>query len=147
MLKQFLIAGLFGLGAGAAVAAPPAVPAEIPSEPSVKSPPPAATSAAKPVIGKPVAAAGMKIHVDPKTGLLLKEAAPASETLLLTPELQNAMSTSHEGLVEVPSPKPGGGMMLDLKGRFQSPLMATIGPDGKIRTQHLNEPAKSDEKK
>ena len=49
---------------------------------------------------------------------------------------QEAYSTSHEGLVETPSPVPGGGVMVDLQGRFLSPLTATVGADGKIEMRH-----------
>ena len=37
-------------------------------------------------------------------------------------------STSHQGLVEKPA--PGGGMMIDLQGRFRSAATATAGADG-----------------
>jgi hypothetical protein len=39
---------------------------------------------------------------------------------------------------------PGGGVKLDLQGRFHSPLAATIGPDGKLKMQHLGEPDSGD---
>jgi len=49
--------------------------------------------------------------------------------------------------VEVPSPVPGGGVKVDLHGRFQSPLIVTIDANGKVKTQHLGEtPASSDKK-
>jgi hypothetical protein len=84
---------------------------------------------------------GMTVHIDPKTGAILKEPAPGTVPLTLSSRERNAMSTSHEGLVEVPSGVPGGGFKLDLQGRFQSPLIATVGEDGKVRVQHLGEPA------
>jgi len=34
---------------------------------------------------------------------------------------------------------PGGGVKVDLQGRFRSPLIATVGADGKLKTQHLGE--------
>jgi hypothetical protein len=42
-----------------------------------------------------------------------------------------AFSRSSAGLVETRS--PGGGVMVDLQGRFQSPLIATVGTDGQVR--------------
>ena len=57
----------------------------------------------------------------------------------ITPEMQNATSTSSEGLVEEISPVPGGGVMIDLKGRFQSPLIITQDPAGKQKNRHLND--------
>ena len=92
-------------------------------------------------------AAGMVIHVDPKTGAILKEPAPGSVPIQLTPQLRNALSTSHQGLVETPSSVPGGGVRLDLQGRFQNPLFVTIDADGKVKIQHLPEPPESSDKK
>ena len=102
---------------------------------------PAAAPAAVPAV-----VPGMTIHVDPKTGAILKEPAPGSVPLELTPQLRNALSTSHQGLVEEASPVPGGGITVDLQGRFQSPLMMTIDGNGKVRMQHLHptpEPAET----
>src|SRR6266849_5933634 len=82
------------------------------------------------------AAPGMTIYVDPKTGAIVKEPAPGTVPLTLTPQLRNALSTSHQGLVEEVSPIPGGGIKLDLQGRFQNPLMVTIDGEGKVRMQH-----------
>lgn len=86
----------------------------------------------------PSGAAGMTIYIDPKTGALRQDPAPGTVPLPLTPQLQNALSTSHEGLIQVPSTVPGGGVEIDLQGRFQSPLIATIDADGKLRMQHLH---------
>jgi hypothetical protein len=83
------------------------------------------------------AAGGMKIHIDPQTGALTKDAAPTAP-LSLSPAEQNAFSTSHQGLVETPSPVPGGGVMIDLQGRFQHPLSATIDDAGKLTIHHLD---------
>jgi hypothetical protein len=85
----------------------------------------------------------MMIYVDPQTGALRKEAAPGTVPLQLTPELRNAISTSHQGLVEVPSPVPDGGVTVDLQGRFQSPLFATIDANGQIKIRHLHELSES----
>lgn len=86
------------------------------------------------------AAPGMTIHIDPQTGTILEGPAPGSVPLQMTPELQNALSTSHQGLVEAPSSVPGGGVIVDLQGRFQSPLVGTIDPSGKLKIQHLHRP-------
>jgi hypothetical protein len=98
----------------------------------------------QPLTEKPAAvpegAHGMIIHIDPQTGELRKTPAPGTVPLQLSPQERNAFSTSHQGLVEMPSSVPGGGVKLDLQGRFQSPLVVTIDRDGKIKTQHLGEP-------
>ncbi len=85
-------------------------------------------------------APGMTIYIDPRTGAILSQPAPGTQPLTLSPSDQAAMSTSHDGLVETPSSEPGGGVKLDLQGRYQSSLSAYVGPDGKNRTQHLTEP-------
>jgi hypothetical protein len=83
--------------------------------------------------------AGMKVYTDPKTGAIIPEPAPGGETLVFTPQLQESFSTSSEGLVQIPSSNPGGGVKLDLQGRFQSPLIATFDADGKLRMEHLGQ--------
>ncbi len=89
----------------------------------------------------------MVIYIDPQTGALLKEPAPGTVPLQLTPQLQNALSTSHHGLIEEPSPVPGGGVKLDLQGRFRSPLFVTTDASGKLRIRHLPEiPGSGDRK-
>ena len=79
----------------------------------------------------------MIIYIDPQTGAILNEPAPGTVPFQVTPELQNALSTSHQGLVETPT--AGGGVKVDLQGRFQSPLAATIDANGNLRIQHLHE--------
>jgi hypothetical protein len=80
-------------------------------------------------------AAGMKIYRDPVTGELGDPPAEEEAQVSLPPD--DALSTSSEGLVETPSPVPDGGVMVDLQGRFRSPLMATQDAEGKITIQHL----------
>jgi hypothetical protein len=92
-------------------------------------------------------APGMRAFVDPQTGGLVREPAPGTAPLELSPAESNAFSTSHQGLVEAPSTVPGGGFKLDLQGRFQSPLTATVGPDGKVTTQHQHADGPSGDKK
>lgn len=90
--------------------------------------------------GATATAGGMRVYVDPSTGQVLKEPPQgAAGSLTITPAERNAFSTSHEGLVQTPAGVPGGGVRLDLKGRFQSSLMATVGPDGKPQIKHLGE--------
>ena len=77
----------------------------------------------------------LKVYIDPETGeFITPEEAEAPPEERLTPSA--AYSTSHEGLEERPSPVPGGGTMVDLKGRFQSPLTATIDSNGDIKIEH-----------
>jgi hypothetical protein len=81
----------------------------------------------------------MILHIDPKTGAVRNDPAPGTQPLVLSPAEREAASTSHEGLTEKPGTEPGGGVMLDLKGRFRSPLIGTIDETGKLRIQHYGE--------
>jgi hypothetical protein len=80
----------------------------------------------------------MVVYIDPDTGAILRAPAPGSISLPLTADLRAALSTSSAGLYQ--TPLPGGGVIVDLQGRFQSPLIATIAKNGVIRMQHLGEP-------
>ena len=115
-----LVMGLFGVAACVAAVAQPAGDA-------------APQTQAAPAPGQ----AGMVVHVDPQTGQIVPGPVPGTPPLQLSPADQNRMSTSFQGLVERPA--PGGGFMVDLQGRFQSPLMATIGPDGKVTVFHAGD--------
>lgn len=116
-----LRAGSIGGSACILMAAQPAL--------SADGPPPApATPAQSGGASAPRPPAGLTVHVDPKTGEFVATPAPGTPPLSLTPEEQNAFSTSHQGLAEVPvTTAPGGGYKLDLKGRFQSPQGVTTG--------------------
>ena len=81
--------------------------------------------------------AGYMIHIDPATGQMT-ERAPGTTPLVIDPDLQNALSTSAEGLVELPSPIEGGGMIVDLQGRFQNTMISTIDEDGTLHAPCLS---------
>jgi hypothetical protein len=89
----------------------------------------------------------MVIYIDPQTGAIRNTPTPGTVPVQLTPQLQNALSTSHQGLTESPNPVPGGGVKVDLQGRFQSPLVATIDANGKLKVQHLHEMPESGNQK
>ena len=86
---------------------------------------------------------GFRAYIDPETGQLTvpPEDAPAEEPTAA------ALATSDEGLVAVPSPVPGGGNVVDLKGRFRSPLMATVDAEGKVEIHHAPCPGNSTQRK
>jgi hypothetical protein len=69
--------------------------------------------------------AGSWVHVDPQTGQRVPGPARAAA---VPPD--PAFSTSHQGLVAKPA--PGGGMMIDLQGRFRSAATATVDTDGTV---------------
>lgn len=88
-------------------------------------------------------AAAMVVTKDPVTGRL--RPATAEETAqVLTEDTRKALSTSHEGLVEVASPVPGGGVMIDLKGRFFSVMTATVDAQGRVSTDCTTDPGTTD---
>lgn len=86
-------------------------------------------------------AGGMRVYIDPSTGQTVATPPAGSQPLVLSPAEQNAASTSSDGLTPVPSAGSAGGVKVDLRGRFQSPLIATIGPDGKRVLHHDELPA------
>lgn len=83
----------------------------------------------------PLGFGGLRIVVDPQTGEVISE--PSAEMrldLVMDQELLRRMDTSHEDLVEQAGPR--GGVMLNLQGRFMSPLVAVVGPDGSVQMDH-----------
>jgi len=80
--------------------------------------------------GEPApAAGGMKAYADPQTGALLPAPPAGARPEPASPEF----SQSAVGLREEPA--PGGGVMVDLQGRFQSAMVATVGADGSVRIE------------
>ena len=80
---------------------------------------------------QPAETAGMRAYFDPKTGKIGPPPADQAAPLPSAAQ-QNAYSTSADGLVVVPA--PGGGQMIDLQGRFQTSITATLKPDGTVQT-------------
>lgn len=108
-------------------------PAETPGSPNVTTTVP--EQRGEKTAHSPGEAASMRVYINPNTGEILEPSVGALATE--APESrEEAFSTSSEGLVETPSPVPGGGIILDLQGRFHSPLVATKKADGKISIEH-----------
>ncbi len=114
-----------------------------------KEPAPSSTTVAEvrgdKAAGLPDGSAAQIIYIDPKTGRF--GPPPAGARPALSAAESAAMSTSHEGLVETPSPTPGGGIMVDLKGRFQSPVTATLDSEGNLTIHHMPDLPAAEEKK
>ena len=73
-----------------------------------------------------------KAYIDSETGQFVsppKHDVPVSNN----PIEASAFISTVEKLEEKSSLVPGGGMMIDLKGRFQSPISATIEGKGKTK--------------
>jgi len=105
---------------------------------AIESLPAAAPDTETPITNaQPTGSAGRKIFVDPVTGKLIP---PPAQPALVLPQTEDALSTSGEGLREIPGKTRGGGIKIDLQGRFRSTVTATVNPDGKLTTRCLTEP-------
>ena len=136
-----LLTGLFTAGACLAVTAPLTFAGASQWAPSAPRQTGADASGAYQPTEQPAAvssAHGMMVYIDRRTGALLPGPTRDTVPLQLTPEMQHALSTSAQGLVEVQSSKPGGGVKVDLQGRFQSPLVAITDATGQVTMQHLH---------
>ncbi len=139
-VARVLVLGFIGVGAWCAGHVAPALAGEDRSDLSEKPWIESGTASQQPkAVDASKLTPGMMIYIDPQTGTISTEPAPGTVPLQLTPKLLDALSTSDQGLVEVPSPALGGGVFIDLQGRFQTPLFAIIGPDGTVKIRHLHE--------
>jgi hypothetical protein len=80
-------------------------------------------------------AAGYVVYLDPATGKFTDSPQNAAP-LMIDEELRNALSTSSEGLVEVTT--PGGAVFVDLQGRFQSAMIASVDSNGELRASCIS---------
>ena len=86
------------------------------------------------VNAQPEASADRKAFIDPITGRIVPP--PVQKPALpMSPQAENAQSTSAEGLQEIPGTTRGGGIKVNLQGRFRSSVVATVGADGKVATR------------
>lgn len=75
---------------------------------------------------------GLRVYRDPATGeLSAPPTAPSTGPFRISQETARSLSSSHDGLVEVPL--PNGGVLLDLGGRFRSASYATVDDQGQLR--------------
>lgn len=84
---------------------------------------------------------GYRIMINPDTGEILAPTRQFRPSMHLSIDEANAMSTSHDGLYE--KRLPGGGYAVNLQGRFQSSLFATVDKAGNVITTHeqpVNDP-------
>ena len=89
----------------------------------------------------PKISAGFKAYVDPVTGGPVTGeglARPDDAMPPLEPDATHA--TSARGLREIASPEPGGGVSVDLQGRFRVPLEATLAPERRPSIRHRDAP-------
>ena len=120
------------LGLSLALASPIASAGETIESPSQLSPQTQHDRAAQ----LPADSDGMKAHIDLNTRQFKNP--PAGAPLTKPPPAHaQAFSTSSRGLSQRPSPTPDGGVMVNMEGRFLTPLTATLSPAGKLTIQHL----------
>jgi hypothetical protein len=120
-------------GCAANSAAPPGIePIEVSKPPQKNFSAARSSDAAKPEIGGTEGTSGLVAHIDPTTGEFLPE-APANS---ITPQRAEAAKAPAPHFNVVPSPTLGGGVMVDLQGHFQAPLVATMDADGKVTMKH-----------
>ncbi len=84
-----------------------------------------------PAAGSPRPA--MRIYRDPETGRF--GAPPPGTEVPQSEAAVQAFSTQPGELREEPSPVAGGGIMVDLGGRFQAAVEATVDAEGQVSTQ------------
>jgi hypothetical protein len=78
--------------------------------------------------------AGLRAYVDPSTG---RNAAPPAASAL-DPRSQSLPTPAAASQpTPVAHPAPGGGDMLDVRGRLQSDVVATVQPDGNVTVRCL----------
>ncbi len=82
------------------------------------------------VVSQPSGAAGMRLYVDPETGEFVERPTVPS-TIELAEDGVGPYSTSDEGLYEVEA--AGGGVMVDLQGRFRQAYVATVDESGNVK--------------
>jgi len=75
----------------------------------------------------PVPSSSMVTHIDPVTGEPISSPAPGQSPATVQPD--GSLSHSTEGLVEEESSAPGGGVIMDLQGRFQNQAIAVADSD------------------
>ena len=81
--------------------------------------------------------AGVRVYKDPRTGEFTQ---PSSTDTSTTASVARSFSRSHEGLAEVLNTEVlGGGVKMDLQGRFRSHFIATKDADGKLSVRCVPE--------
>jgi len=82
---------------------------------------------------------GLKAYKDPVTGKF--GPPPAGVQSSLPASALSNQKSAVSVMKEVPSPVIGGGMMIDLKGRFRKDLIATKDAEGRIKIEHQSSPS------
>jgi hypothetical protein len=89
----------------------------------------------------PASAQGLRVYRDPKTGRLGPPPTGVQPPGLSVAE-QQMLNRSDAGLQ--PRTLPGGGVAVDLQGRYQSMAVATVGVDGQTAVNCAVTPAQAE---
>jgi len=81
-----------------------------------------------------LAAQGLILNIDPVTGAIIDTPVAGATKLAIPADLANEMSTTDEGLIELPNPSGGKGRYVNLQGRYQNAVVATVDANGKLST-------------
>jgi hypothetical protein len=74
---------------------------------------------------------GYVAHIDPATGEFIATPTHLAPSQI-DEKLFDVLTTSSAGLIEEASPVTGGGIMVNLQGRFQNVFVAALGDSGDI---------------
>ena len=77
---------------------------------------------------------GLVLNIDPVTGAIIDQPTPGATKLAGPAGLAGHMSTSDDGLLEEPNPSGGKGRYVNLQGRYQNAIVATVDANGKLST-------------
>ena len=72
---------------------------------------------------------GRRVHIDPETGGILPRPA-GKRAAAFQGGTRGSINSSQQGLREKKSPVVGGGVMVDLQGRFRSTVSVTVDENG-----------------
>ena len=94
------------------------------------------TQQAEPVLCA-VGKSGMVVFIDPQTGRRTSRPLP-EQSAAMAAILKAQANRSSAGLVQEAGPR--GGVSVNLRGRFRTPMMARVGKDGKAVVDHFQCP-------
>lgn len=77
---------------------------------------------------------GLILNIDPATGAIIDHPAAGATRLAVPAALASQLSTSDEGLIEQPNPSGRKGTYVNLQGRYQNAIVATVDSNGKLST-------------
>jgi len=84
----------------------------------------------------PEGAVNQKVYIDPETGEFINPPKQKNSDSKNSLSSSTTSNTSQQGLMESVSPVPGGGMKIDLQGRFRIPLIVEQDNNNKMKIKH-----------